>query len=62
MRVSIQDVKKNSKDTAYTMESLHYKTSDGIMDSIQIGIRGRGNFRYQECYFPPLKIKIKKNL
>lgn len=60
IRVSIQEVKKNTQDTAYTMESLHFKNREGRMDSIEIGIRGRGNFRYQECYFPPLKIKIKK--
>ena len=60
IRVSIQDVKKNTSDTTYTMESLYFKNAEGEMDSLEIGIRGRGNFRYQECYFPPLKIKIKK--
>jgi len=60
IRVSIQEVKKNTSDSSYTMESLHFKNSEGKMDSILISIRGRGNFRYQECYYPPLKINIKK--
>lgn len=60
IRVSIQEVKKNTTDSSYTLESLHFKNNAGKMDSILIGIRGRGNFRYQECYYPPLKINIKK--
>lgn len=60
LKVSIPEVKQDTKDSVYTVESLYYTNKDGNIDSIQIGVKGRGNFRFQECYYPPLKIQIKK--
>lgn len=60
LKISIPDVKKDTRDSVYTVESLYYTNQDGSVDSLQIGVKGRGNFRFQECYYPPLKIQIKK--
>lgn len=35
---------------------------NGIWDTIPVSLRARGNFRRANCYFPPLKIYLKKNL
>ena len=39
------------------MEYLH----EGKWSSIEVNLRARGNFRRNECYFPPIKMKIKKD-
>ncbi|MBT8186769.1 MAG: hypothetical protein HKP38_08545 [Croceitalea sp.] len=60
MQFSIREVKKNTNDSIYLNSLLHYQRATE-WDSIPIKIRARGNFRKQECYYPPLKIKIKKS-
>lgn len=40
-----------------TMEYLH----EGKWVSMEVQLRARGNFRRSQCYFPPIKMKIKKN-
>ena len=57
---SNKDVNKNTNDTTFintTMEFLH----EGKWSSIDVRLRARGNFRRAECYFPPIKMKIKKD-
>jgi hypothetical protein len=34
---------------------------EGKWSSIDVNLRARGNFRRNECYFPPIKMKIKKD-
>lgn len=60
MSFSIKDVKKITNDTVYTPSVLHYKNQNGGWDSLQIDIRARGNFRRANCFYPPIRIKIKK--
>lgn len=60
MSFSIKDVKKITNDTVYTPSVLHYKNESGTWDSLKIDIRARGNFRRANCFFPPIRIKIKK--
>ena len=57
---SNKDVNKNTNDSTFintTMEFLH----EGKWSSIDVRLRARGNFRRAECYFPPIKMKIKKD-
>lgn len=61
LRFSVKDVKKITVDTIYTASVLSFKTGDK-WDSIPVEIRARGNFRRANCYFPPLRIKIKKDV
>ena len=59
---SIKYIKKNTNDTTYVKSSLYYQLEDNSLQDIDILLRTRGNFRLVKCYFPPLKIKIKKAL
>ena len=57
---SNKDVNKKTNDTTFiktNMEFLH----EGKWSSIEVKLRARGNFRRAECYFPPIKMKIKKD-
>lgn len=60
LSVGIKDVKAITSDTVYTPYVMHYKNANG-WDSIKIEVRARGNFRRKECYYPPLRVKIKKD-
>jgi hypothetical protein len=60
LTLSFKELSNNTNDTEYISYQLYYRDSSGNLDSIKIGLRGRGNFRRQECYFLPLAIKINK--
>lgn len=57
---SIKDIKKNTNDSTYLPSQLYVKNATGGWDSIAIEIRARGIFRRKNCYFAPIKIKVKK--
>lgn len=50
----------NSNDSTYIQSKLKYELNDGSLDSIDIKIRARGNYRRLNCYYLPLTLKIKK--
>ena len=57
---SNKEMNKKTNDSTFidtTMEFLH----EGKWSSINVNLRARGNFRRNECYFPPIKMKIKKD-
>jgi hypothetical protein len=58
--ISLREIKRSISDTVYFPSYLQYRDDQGVWDSLQIGIRARGNFRRKHCVFPPLRIKIKK--
>jgi hypothetical protein len=60
LRIEMKEVKGNQADSVYYTYMMHYKEKDN-WDSIKIEVRARGNFRRKECYFPPLRVKIKKD-
>ena len=62
LHFSIKEIKKNKskKEDPYISNLLYYQRAPGLYDSIKIKIKGRGNFRMQGCYFPPLWIKLPK--
>ncbi|HSZ32620.1 MAG TPA: hypothetical protein VK772_04875 [Puia sp.] len=59
--VSFDKVRNSKKDSTYFKEKLYYQNFKGTMDSMEVGIKGRGNFRLRECYYPPLWMKFKKS-
>lgn len=59
LSIAVKDVKAITNDTVYTSYMMHYKTGN-VWDSIKIEVRARGNFRRKECYYPPLRVKMKK--
>src|SRR5215831_18424173 len=60
LTLSIKQVGGSKEDTAYLAHVLYYENAAGSRDSIPVGLKARGNFRLQQCYFPPLKISIAK--
>lgn len=62
LRYSNKDLRKETNDSTYLDDSIAWENEDGTWDSIAIRIRARGNFRRKNCYFPPVKIKIKKSV
>jgi len=58
---SMDQVAKNNNDSIFTASVLSYQTEKGKWDSIGMELRARGNFRRKNCFFAPLKIKLKKD-
>jgi hypothetical protein len=61
LSISYRDIRQSKKDSTYIDHILYYQNTFGKPDSIKVSLKGRGNFRLKECYFPPLWIKIKKS-
>ena len=59
LSIAIKDVKAITSDTVYTPYIMMFKVGD-VWDSIKVEVRARGEFRRKECYYPPLRVKIKK--
>ena len=59
---SINEIKKETNDSTYIDSNLSYQLSDGSWGSLPVELRARGNYRLKNCYFAPLKIKIKKSV
>ncbi len=60
LKYSNKEVDQNTNDSTYINTNLAYKDTDGTWKNIEVGLRARGNFRRKNCYFSPIKIKIKK--
>ena len=60
MQMSVKDIKKNTNDSTYINAEFSYKENSGDWISVKADVRARGEFRRKNCYFPPLRIKIKK--
>ena len=61
LNISLKEVRKETNDTTYMEGVMHYENETGTWDSIPVKIRTRGEFRLRECFYPPLRVKIKKS-
>jgi len=59
LKISISSIKDAKKDSVYLTHKMLYRQPPQPYDSIHVDLKGRGNFRYRECYFPPMSVKIK---
>ena len=59
---SNKDIKRNTNDSTYIKTDLSYTQEDGTWKILEVELRRRGNNRLENCYFPPIKIKIKKSV
>jgi len=60
IKISIRELQNSKRDTTWTGNILYYRLQKQDYDSIKVELKGRGNFRLNNCYFPPLGIKIEK--
>jgi hypothetical protein len=57
---SIKSIKKKTNDSTLVTGKLMYEDSTGQWVPVLGEARVRGNFRLENCFFPPLKIKFNK--
>lgn len=55
-----KNLQKNKTDREYQKAILKYQLNDTVLLSRKIKIKPRGNFRLNNCYYPPLKINFPK--
>ena len=58
---SNKELRKDTNDSTYIDVEMKYR-EDGAWKLLPVALRARGNFRRAKCYFPPVKMKIKKSL
>ncbi|MGC6423277.1 MAG: hypothetical protein ACON47_08740 [Flavobacteriaceae bacterium] len=58
---SNKELRKDTNDSTYIDVEMKYKEG-GEWKLLPVALRARGNFRRAKCYFPPVKMKIKKSL
>jgi len=60
LKFSTKDIKKNTNDSTYISSTLLIQNRERSWDTLKIKLRARGNHRRQNCYYAPLKVKLKK--
>jgi len=60
IHLSIKQIKKSNGDSSWISDKLYYINTTGQNDSIKVDLKSRGHFRLNDCYYPPLWIKIDK--
>lgn len=61
LEYSIKELKRQTDDSTYISSVLKYQNDSGEFTDLNVELRKRGNNRLENCYYPPLKIKIKKS-
>ncbi len=60
LQFSTKAIKKNTNDSTYIKSTLFIQNEESTWDSLKIKLRARGNHRRKNCYYVPLKLKLKK--
>ena len=60
LNYSNKEMNRKTDDSTFIKTAMGY-FHDEKWSSIEVDLRARGNFRRNECYFPPIKMKIKKD-
>ena len=61
LEYSFKEIIKSNSDSVYFPSVLYYSSDNQHWDSVKIGVRGRGKFRRENCFFTPIRIKIDKD-
>lgn len=62
LRYSNKVLRKETNDSTYIDSQIEYLSNDEEWKTLEVKIRARGNYRRENCYFPPVKMKIKKSV
>jgi len=62
LQFSKKYIKKNTNDSTYILSTLFIQNEEATWDSLKIKLRARGNNRRKNCYYVPLKLKLKKKV
>jgi hypothetical protein len=60
LNYSNKEMNKKTNDSTYIKTDLSYMDGSS-WKTFEVDLRARGNFRRAKCYFPPIKMKIKKS-
>lgn len=60
LKFSIKQLKNETDDSTFMDSQMIFESSPGKIDTLDIEIRTRGNFRLENCFYPPMRIKMKK--
>lgn len=61
LKFSAKNLRAQTNDSTYITSTLWYKDGQELWDSINIKLRARGNFRRDNCYYVPVRIKLNKS-
>lgn len=62
LEYSNKNLDRQTNDSTYLDTDIAFQQEDGSWKVLPSKIRARGNFRRNNCYFPPAKIKINKSV
>jgi hypothetical protein len=60
MSFSVKELRKTTNDSTFMDSFIVVESSPGKWDSIPMEMRTRGNFRLDNCFYPPIRLKFKK--
>jgi hypothetical protein len=60
LKLSLKQLRSETNGTTFMRSQMIFQTPDRKQDTVDIEIRTRGNFRLGNCYYPPIRIKMKK--
>ncbi len=61
MSFSIKELKAKTNDSTYMDTEIAVESAPGSWETYPFEVRTRGNFRLQNCFYPPMRIKLKKD-
>ncbi len=61
LSASIKSLKRETNDSTYLEGTLGFSQGDQLLDSVDLRVRARGDFRRTQCYFAPLKLEFRKS-
>lgn len=61
IQYSAKEMRRDTNDSTYLDCMMSYQDSDGQWDSLAVRARARGNWRKENCFMAPIKLKIKKS-
>jgi hypothetical protein len=62
MNFSINEMRRKTNDSTLINSQISYLDEDGSWKSLDVKLRARGNFRRNNCYYPPIKMEIEKSI
>jgi hypothetical protein len=62
MNFSINEMKRKTNDSTLINSQISYLDEDGSWKMLDVKLRARGNFRRNNCYYPPIKMEIEKSI
>mgnify|MGYP005751148863 FL=1 len=61
MALSIKELRSKTNDSTFMTQEIQVKNGEGQWEALPFEIRTRGNFRLDNCFYPPTRIKMDKD-